>query len=91
MENNLEIDVRNAKALGLSYGQYKALYYDPSAPMVRAKKPVKVCPVCGKEVMPPKIVVCSDECARIREGERKRAMSRKYYLIKKFEKMKEVD
>ena len=89
MENNLEIDVKNAKALGLSYGQYKALYYDPSATLVRPKKPVKTCPVCGKEVRPPKITVCSDECAKIRNSERNRERNRKRYQLIKFEKTKE--
>lgn len=88
MESNLDIDVKNAKALGLSYGQYKALFYDPEASPVKVKKPAKVCPVCGKEVRPPKITVCSDECAKIRNRE---AHRRRQYIAyhSKHKKMRE--
>ena len=88
MENNLDNDVRNADALGLSYGYYKALTYNPDASPIKVKKPGKVCPVCGKEVRPPQITVCSKECAKIRNGERNREQRRKYYLKSKFETMK---
>ena len=76
MENNLEIDVKNAKALGLSYGYYKALTYNPDARPVKVKKPDKVCPVCGNEVRPPMIRVCSKECAKIRQKEYNRIRMR---------------
>ncbi len=86
MENNLDNDVRNADALGLSYGYYKALTYNPDASRVKVKKPGKVCPVCGKEVRPPKITVCSKECAKIRNRELTRELNRKRYRRDKFEK-----
>ena len=76
MENNLDNDVRNADALGLSYGYYKALMYNPDASRVKAKKPGKVCPVCGNEVRPPMITVCSKECAKIRQKEYNRIRMR---------------
>ena len=90
MENNLDNDIRNADALGLSYGQYKALYYDPSAPQVKVKKPAKSCPVCGKEVRPPKITVCSDECAKIRANQQNRIRSYNAYHSK-HKKIREDD
>ena len=85
MENNLDIDVRNADALGLSYGQYKALHYDPNAPRVkREKKPLKICPVCGKGVYPPQLKFCSDECRREREKETRRVWAyKRYHELKK--------
>lgn len=79
MENNLEIDVKNAKALGLSYGQYKALSFDPQAVPVEKKKDVKICPVCGGIVNPPRLKICSDECARARNNRSKRQRSRDHY------------
>lgn len=80
MENNLDIDVRNADALGLSYGQYKALNYDPNAPRIkREKKPFKICPVCGKGVYPPQLKFCSDACRREREKQTRRDYERRRY------------
>lgn len=38
MENNLEIDVKNAKELGLSYGYYKALTYNPDSTPIKQSK-----------------------------------------------------
>ena len=73
MENNLEIDVKNANALGLSYGKYKALTFDPNAVPVKKEKGGKICPVCGGIVKPPRFVVCSDECAEIRNKQRRNA------------------
>lgn len=65
MENNLEIDVKNAKALGLSYGQYKAQQYDPKVPTrKRTKKEVR-CWECGGIVQLPRIKYCCDECLRL--------------------------
>ncbi len=82
MENNLEKDVKHAKALGLSYGQYKALHYDSDAPCSGAKKPKNVCIRCGKEVTPPKLKFCSDECAKAQADERRRISQHKRYLLK---------
>ena len=80
MENKLDIDVRNADALGLSYGQYKALNYDPNAPRVkREEKPFKICPVCGKGVYPPQLKFCSDECRRGHEKAKHREYERRRY------------
>ena len=65
MENKLDIDVRNADALGLSYGQYKALHYDPYGnPAKKQEHRVsdKICPVCGNYVFWPQRKYCSDEC-----------------------------
>lgn len=72
MENNLEIDVKNAKALGLSYGKYKALTFDPNAVPAKKKEDGKICPVCGGIVKPPRFKVCSDECLEIRKKELRR-------------------
>ena len=79
MENNLEIDVKNAKAMGLSYGEYKALYYDPNAAPVKKDKGVKICPVCRGIVQPPRTRVCSDECAKIHRKQYNRQYSTEYY------------
>ena len=76
MPSKLDIDVKNAKALGLSYGYYKALHYDHEATPVKNKKKGKTCPVCGGIVEPPRLVVCSDQCADIRNKERKRGQKR---------------
>ena len=89
MENNLEIDVKNAKALGLSYGYYKAMLYDPSAPQLKIKKPVKVCPVCGKEVPPNRSKFDSDACAKSYTSESKRQRRRELYRLKKYKNKKE--
>ena len=86
MENNLDNDVRNADALGLSYGYYKALTYNHDASRVKVKKPGKVCPVCGKEVRPPQITVCSKECAKIRQREYNRARRHDDYMRSKYKK-----
>ena len=92
MENNLDIDVRNADALGLSYGQYKALNYDPNAPRVkREKKPFKICPVCGGGVYPPQLKFCSDACRREREKETARVYQYKRYHELKEKKAGEQD
>ncbi len=95
MENNLEIDVKNAKKLGLSYGYYKALHYHPEAtkpvdPKTTAQKASgdKTCPVCGEIVKPPRITYCCKECMYQRNNENKRLTSRERYLskVKCFEK-----
>ena len=79
--DNLDIDVKNAKALGLSYGQYKALHYDPHAPVVKKdkKKPLIICPICGKGVNPPRKKFCSDECRKVSDQEYKRKWAYKRY------------
>ena len=70
MDSQLDIDVRKAKALGLSYGYYKAQQYDPSADSAIQKKEAEnLCPVCGRAIIPPRIKTCSIECARIRTRE----------------------
>ena len=90
MENNLEIDVRNAKALGLSYGRYKALQYDPNAPRVVKVTSDRVCPACGKELPNGRFKYCSDECRESYNLERRRSQSReRYHRTKK--KLKGVD
>lgn len=89
MENNLDIDVRNADALGLSYGQYKALHYVPTAPVVKKKekKSVKLCPVCGDEVTNPRRKCCSDACSKVREREARRSWAyKRYHELKEMEK-----
>ena len=74
MENNLEIDVKNATERGLSYGQYKALRFDPNAAPVKKKVETGItCPVCGGIVTPPRFRVCSDECAEVRKRQRRKA------------------
>lgn len=78
MASKLDIDVKNAKALNLSYGYYKAMQYDPNAASAKRKKTEKICPVCGNPVCPPKIKFCSDECAKINVKE----YHRKKYLEK---------
>lgn len=77
MENNLEIDVKNAKALGLSYGYYKALQYDPNAAPIKKTKE-RLCPVCGGVVKPPQLKYCSKECMerKNRENSRRAAFER---------------
>ncbi len=82
MENNLEIDVKNAQALGLSYGNYKALHYDPTTTPIKGANGDRICPVCGGIVQPPKIKVCSDECARIRRNQYARQHYAEYYYSK---------
>ena len=77
MENNLEIDVRKAKELGLSYGQYKALTYNPNAVPVKKAETGKPCPVCGGIIKPPRFKFCSDECAEIRKDQLRRAKNKK--------------
>lgn len=93
MENNLDIDVRNADALGLSYGQYKALHYDPDAPRVkREKKPSKICPICGKGVYPPQLKFCSDACRREREKETRRVWAyNRYHELRKKDGEQDAD
>ena len=61
MENNLEIDVKRAKELGLSYGYYKAMQYDPNAGPVAKPEGIR-CPVCGGLVTPPRSKYCSKDC-----------------------------
>ena len=89
MENNLEIDVKNAKALGLSYGYYKALFYDPNAAPIKKKK-ILICPVCGGIVLPPRTKFCSKECLKIRSKEENRIRSHERYHSK-VKLMKEGD
>ena len=90
MENNLEIDVRNAKALGMSYGNYKAMQYDPNVPKAVVKKPDKCCLACGKELLNSRFKYCSSECQESYNRERKRLQSReRYHRTKK--KLKGVD
>ena len=73
MENNLETNVRKAKELGLSYGQYKALTYDPNAVPAKKVETCKICPICGGIIKPPRFRVCSDECVEIRKHQLRRA------------------
>ena len=87
MESNLDIDIRNADALGLSYGQYMALRYNPNTIPIKRKK-VTTCPVCGEVVKPPRTKFCSDECWRIRANEEKRIRSYERYHSK-IKKIKE--
>lgn len=83
MENSLEIDVRNAKAMGLSYGKYKALFYDPNAAPVPVKKSKEIrCPVCGELVKPPQLKYCSKECMELRNKEISRQRSHERYISK---------
>lgn len=80
MENNLEIDVKNAKELGLSYGYYKALNFDPNAVLIIKKaKDVKICPVCGEVVKPPQLKYCSKECMELVQREKNRQASFERY------------
>ena len=78
---NLASDVKKARELGLSYGQYKALSYDPHAvPVVKKKTKEKLCPICGKVVPKPRIKFCSEECMEVNAKELKRRRSHEYYL-----------
>ena len=36
--SQLDLDIRAANALGISYGKYKAMTYDPAAPMAAPQK-----------------------------------------------------
>ena len=72
MENNLEIDVKNANKLGLSYGYYKALYHDPNVVPIERPEYSKICPICGNIVKPPMIRLCSKECAQKRKADYER-------------------
>lgn len=78
MENNLEIDVKNAKELGLSYGYYKALTYNPDSTPIKKTKEI-ICPVCGGLVKPPRIKFCSKECLIKQSKENKRLASHERY------------
>lgn len=80
---NLASDVKKARELGLSYGQYKALSYDPHAvPVVKKKSKEKLCPICGKVVPKPRTKFCSEECMEAHAKELKRIRSRERYLSK---------
>ena len=80
---NLDKDVKKAKQLGLSYGRYKAIGYDPYAPPVfKKKKAEKLCPVCGKVVEKPRIKFCSEECMEAHGREVKRQQSHDRYWSK---------
>lgn len=79
--DNIDIDVRNARALGLSYEQYKALSYDPNASPSKKKKEI-ICPVCGEIVKPPRTKFCSKECLLIRSKEINRLRSHERYHSK---------
>lgn len=37
--NQLDMDARKAKEMGMTYGQYKAMTYDPTAPMAPPQIP----------------------------------------------------
>lgn len=79
MASNLDIDAQNAKALGLSYGKYKALHYKPAV-VPPAVEPVaaptnKICPICGKPVPRKRLKYCSDMCRTMH----KRQNSYDYY------------
>lgn len=65
MENNLEIDVKNAREAGLSYGQYKALQHEQVGASLRKKRKEIRCWQCGGIVKLPRIKYCSDECLRL--------------------------
>ena len=92
MENNLDIDVRNADALGLSYGQYKALHYDPQATKGKKKKPVRKCPICGEEVTNPRRKYCTDACSKVSEKETRRIWAyKRYHELKDLKKDGEQD
>lgn len=72
MENNLNIEVRKADALGLSYGKYKALTYDPDAPTkAKAKRPARVCIECGMVLIKQQRKFCSKECEKKHNNERR--------------------
>ncbi len=77
MDDRLETDVRNATALGLSYGQYKALYPGSSA-KVTCEPGKKLCPVCGKEVTRSRVKFCSEACATSNKMEYNRRYSKHY-------------
>lgn len=78
MADRIEIDVRNAAALGLSYGRYKALGYTPGAKSTC--EPVKkYCPVCGGAVTRSRAKFCSEKCAAIHKKEYDRRYSREHY------------
>lgn len=92
MENNLDIDVKNAKALGLSYGQYKALHYDPYDSHTKKREQRvsdKVCPLCGNYVFWPQRKYCSDECRNEAQGIMK--LERYYSKQKQHDKDGEQD
>ena len=75
MASNLDIDVKNAKALGLSYGQYKALHCDPNAAPTKKQKrreSTKICPMCGNFVFWPQRKYCSEECRNEAHSTRER-------------------
>lgn len=79
---SLDKDVKKAKELGLSYGQYKALSYNPNAvPVAKKKSKEKNCPVCGKVVPKPRIKYCSEECMAASTKEANRRNRNKYYLL----------
>lgn len=63
MENNLEIDVKNARELGLSYGMYQAMRYDQNATQTKQATYTR-CRVCGGVVTPPRTKYCSPVCLR---------------------------
>lgn len=76
----LEYDLKRARELGLSYGQYKALNYDPDA--VAVKTDGKICPVCGKVVENKRRKYCSKACSAAKHAEQRREFSRKSYMLK---------
>ena len=79
---NLDKDIKRAKELGLSYGRYKAMSYDPHAVPTIKKTNEKLCPICGKPVEKPRIKFCSDACTKISTRDRKRRQSHERYLSK---------
>lgn len=88
MDNNLDIDIKNADAMGISYGKYKALSYDPDAKVVR-KRPMKRCAICGNEVIPPRLKYCSDECGKVHDYAVRRE---KYHSeIKQYDREEDVN
>lgn len=81
MDDRLETDVRNATALGLSYGKYKALQYDSRA-KITYKPERKLCPVCGGVVTRSRAKFCSEACAVANKKEYNRKYSNEHYIHK---------
>lgn len=79
MADRIEIDVKNAAALGLSYGKYKALQYDPHE-KITFKPGRKFCPVCGRAVTRSRAKFCSEACAAANKKEYDRKYSKEHYF-----------
>lgn len=84
----LSIDAHNAKVLGVSYGQYKAMQRDGRVMMPKEKPPVpkptvpkgeKKCKICG-EMIPSnsnRRSYCSRKCAEEADAQYRRTYRRK--------------